>query len=104
MSRSAAAWTRLECDGADIAFREHWGGIVEIACGESRVMLSYCGLQRLAKLSPESATALLIALLKTACAEQRNRAQAELLSDYLERNMQHSGGHQNPLAPDTSAG
>ena len=83
MARKAAEWTKFECDGADIAFREHWGGIVEIACGESRVMLSYCGLQRLAKLPRESATTLLIALLKAACAEQRNRVQAELLSDYL---------------------
>ena len=39
MARSAATWTRLECDGADIVFRDHWAGLVEVACGESRVMV-----------------------------------------------------------------
>jgi hypothetical protein len=103
MTRSAAAWTKLECDGAEIAFREHWGGIVEVACGGSRVMLSYCGLQRLATLSQQSATTVLIALLKAACAEQRNHIQAELLTDYLERSMQPAGGQPNPDAPTASA-
>ena len=96
MARSASAWTNLECEGADVAFREHWGGFVEIVCGESRVMLCHCGVERLTKLPPESALALLIKLLKAAGKEQRNRVQADLLSDVLERNMQ-SGRKSLPL-------
>ena len=88
MARSAA-WIKLECDGPDIVFRDHWGGLVEIACGEAHVMLSYGGLQRLTNLPPESAITLLKALLDAARAEQRNRADAELLSAYLERSMPH---------------
>jgi hypothetical protein len=89
MARSSAAWTKLGCDGADIAFREHWGGFVEIACGEVRVMVCYAGLQRLTKLPRESAITLLRQLLETAHEEQRNRADAELLSAYLERSLEH---------------
>jgi hypothetical protein len=85
MARSAPAWTRLECDGADVEFCQHWGGLVEIISGESRVMVCYCGLERLAKLPPDSAVLLLIDLLKAARAERRNRVQAELLSAVLER-------------------
>ena len=86
MTRSVAAWTKLECEDADIAYREHWGGLVEIVCGESRVMLCHCGLERLTRLPPESALAFLMKLLKTAARlEQRNRDQAELLSAVLER-------------------
>ena len=88
MSRSVAAWTKLECEDADVQFREHWAGLVEIACGESRVMLCHCGLQRLAKLPPESAVLLLIELLKAARVERRNGVQAELLRALLERKMQ----------------
>ena len=88
MARSAPEWINLECEGANVAFREHWGGLVEIVCGESRVMLCHCGVERLTKLPPESALTLLIKLLKAASKEQRNRVQADLLSDVLERNMQ----------------
>lgn len=88
MARSAAAWTKLDCHGADIVFRENWAGLLEIACGESRVMLSYCGRERLASLPPESAIALIRSLLQLARAERRNRASAELLSAYLDRGMQ----------------
>jgi hypothetical protein len=88
MARSAASWIRLECDCADITFREHWAGLVEIACGESRVMLCYCGLQRLKNLPPESAITLLRSLLEAVRQEQRNRAPAELLCSYLERTIQ----------------
>ena len=89
MARSVAAWTMLECEGAKVAFREHWGGFVEIVCGESRVMLCHCGLERLTRLPPESALALLTKLLKAAArGEQRNRVQAELLSAVLERSTQ----------------
>ena len=94
MGRSAPVWTTLECEGGDVAFREHWGGFVEIVCGESRVMLCHCGVERLTKLPPESALALLIKLLKAAGKEQRNRVQADLLSDVLERNMQ--SGRKSP--------
>lgn len=88
MARSVAAWTRLECEGAEVAFREHWGGLVEIVCGESRVMLCYCGRERLTRLAPESALALLMKLLKAAAREeQRNRVQAELLSAVLDRSI-----------------
>lgn len=97
MARSAAVWTKLECEGADVAFREHWGGLVEIVCGESRVLLCHCGVERLTKLPPESVLALLMKLLKGARAEQRNRVQAELLSAVLERKIQH--GRQSPQAP-----
>lgn len=85
MARSVAAWSNLECEGADVAFREHWGGLVEIVYGESRVLLCHCGLERLTKLPPEAALALLIKLLRAACAEPRNRVQAEMLSVVLER-------------------
>lgn len=88
MARSVAAWTKLECSGADIVFRHHWAGLVEIACGESRVMLSYCGRERLATLPPESAVALCRSLLYAARVERRNKASAELLSAYLERGAQ----------------
>jgi len=88
MARSVAAWTRLECDGTEVAFREHWAGLVEIVSGDSRVLLCHCGLERLTKLPPESALALLKKLLKAARAEQRNRVQAELLSAVLERSIQ----------------
>jgi hypothetical protein len=88
MARSAAAWTKLECEGVDVAFREHWAGLVEIVCGESRVMLCNCGCERLTKLPPESALPLLIKLLKAGRAEQRNRVQAEMLSAVLERSME----------------
>ena len=95
MARSVAAWTTLELEGADVAFREHWGGLVEIVCGDSRVMLCHCGLERLTKLPPESALAFLIKLLKAARAEPRNRVQAELLSAVLERNLRHSSAPTN---------
>ena len=86
MTRSAATWTKLRCDdGADIVFRSHWAGLVEIACGECRVMLSYSGRERLADLSPDSLTELLRELLEVARCEQRNRASAELLCAHLER-------------------
>ena len=94
MARSVAAWTRLDCEGAEVAFREHWGGFVEIVSGESRVMLCHCGLERLTRLSPESAIALLMKLLKAARAEQRNRVQAELLSAVLARGIRP--GQQSP--------
>ena len=90
MARSTAAWTKLGCDGADIVFRDHWGGLVEIACGESRVMMSYCGRERLAKLPSESLIALVRSLLVIARAERRNRASAELLALYLERGLQQA--------------
>jgi hypothetical protein len=89
MARSAATWTKLGCEGADITFREHWGGFVEIACGEAHVMVCHAGLQRLAKLPPESAIALLRELLEIAHQEQRNRADAEVLSAYIERSLAH---------------
>ena len=88
MARSVAPWTRLECEGAEVAFREHWGGFVEIACGDSRVMLCHCGVERLTRLAPESALAFLMKLLKAARAEQRNRTQVEQLSAVLERSLQ----------------
>jgi hypothetical protein len=83
MARSAAAWTKLGCDGADIVFRDHWAGLVEVACGESRVMMCYAGRERLANLPPESMIALLRDLLESARAEQRNRESAEVLAAYL---------------------
>ncbi len=88
MARSAAGWTKLGCDGADIVFRDHWAGLIEVACGESRVMMSYGGRERLAKLPPESVIALLRSLLEVARAERRNRDSAELLAAYLEQSMQ----------------
>jgi hypothetical protein len=96
MARSTAAWTKLGCDGADIVFRDHWAGLVEVACGESRVMMSYGGRERLAKLPPEAVIALLRSLLEVARAEQRNRANAELLAAYLERSMQQGRGEAEP--------
>ena len=88
MARDVAAWTRLECDGAEVAFREHWGGFVEIVCGDCRVMLCHCGVERLTRLPPASAVVFLMKLLKAAHAEQRNRVQIDLLSAVLERSVQ----------------
>lgn len=88
MARSAAAWTKVGCEGADIVFRDHWAGLVEVACGECRVMVSYRGRERLANLPPESVIALVRSLLEIARAEPRNRASAELLAEHLERSMQ----------------
>jgi hypothetical protein len=88
MTRSAATWTKVECDGADILFRDHWAGLVEVACGECRVMLSYSGRQRLAELPPDSLITLLRHLLERARTERRNCANAELLCAHLERGMQ----------------
>lgn len=85
MARSVATWTKLECGGADIVFRDHWGGLVEVACGESRVMVCYCGRERLAKVPSESLLPLVKSLLKIARAERRNRASAEVLALYLEQ-------------------
>jgi hypothetical protein len=85
MARSAATWTKLECDGADIVFRDHWAGLVEVACGESRVMVSYGGRERLANLPPESLLVFVRSLLEVARAEQRNRESAEVLAAYLEK-------------------
>lgn len=90
MTRSAVTWTKLECDGVDVMFRDHWAGLLEIACGESRVMLSYSGRERLARLPPDCLIALLRQLLEPARAEQRNRASAELLCAHLDRSMQGS--------------
>ena len=101
MTRSVPAWTKLECEGAEVAFREHWGGFVEIVCGESRVMLCHCGCERLTKLPPESALPLLIKLLKAGRSEQRNRVQAELLSAVLERNMDQRLAGASPSADST---
>jgi len=90
MTRSVATWTRVRCDGdEDILFRSHWAGLVEIACGDCRVMLSYSGRERLADLPPDSLIALLRDLLELARCEQRNRASAELLCAHLERSLQH---------------
>jgi hypothetical protein len=89
MTRSAATWTKLRCDGADIVFRDHWAGLVEVACGECRVLLAYGGRERLERLPPDALIALLKQLLELARAEQRNRAGAELLCAHLERGMQH---------------
>jgi hypothetical protein len=88
MARNVAAWTRLECEGAEVAYREHWGGFVEIVCGDSRVMLCHCGVERLTRLPPESALAFLMELLKAARTEQRNRVQVDLLSAVIERTIQ----------------
>ena len=91
MARGVPVWTKVECEGADVAFREHWGGLVEIVggeCGECRVMLCHCGLERLTKLPPEATLTVLLKLLKAARREQRNRVQAELLSAVLERSLQ----------------
>ena len=88
MIRNVAAWRRLECEGAEVAFREHWGGFVEIVCGDSRVMLCHCGVERLTRLPPESALAFLMQLLKAARTEQRNRVQVDLLSAVIERTIQ----------------
>ena len=95
MARSAAAWTKLECDGADIVFRDHWAGLVEVACGESRVMVSYGGRERLANLPPESLLALLKDLLEAARVEQRNRASAEVLAAYLEQSLRQDSSSAN---------
>jgi hypothetical protein len=88
MTRSVATWTKLECNGADIVFRDHWAGLLEVACGESRVMLSHSGRERLARLPPDSLIVVLRQLLELARAEQRNRASAELLCAHLDRSMQ----------------
>jgi hypothetical protein len=92
MTRSVATWTKLGCEGADIMFRGHWAGLVEVACGECRVMLSYSGRERLEKLPPDALLALLKELLELARAEQRNRAGAELLCTHIERSMQARRG------------
>jgi hypothetical protein len=88
MARSAAVWMKLECGNADILFRDHWAGLVEVACGESRVMVSYSGRERLAKLPPEALIHLLRSLLEVARAERRNHDSAELLAAYLEQSLQ----------------
>lgn len=88
MSRSAATWTKLPCDGGtDIVFRHHWAGLVEVACGESRVMLSYTGRERLAKLPTHSLIVLLAHLVELARGERRNRASAELLCTLLQQSV-----------------
>ncbi|HKU15743.1 MAG TPA: hypothetical protein VJQ52_15205 [Steroidobacteraceae bacterium] len=85
MTRSSADWTRIHCEcGADIAFRNHWAGLVEVVCGECRVMLSYSGRERLANLPQDSLIPLLRHLLEVARTEQRNRESAEVLCGYLE--------------------
>ena len=85
MTRSAATWTTLRCDdGTDVVFRHHWAGLVEVACGDSRVMLSYCGRERIGNLPQDSLVALLRDLLQLARTEQRNRSSAELLCAHLD--------------------
>jgi hypothetical protein len=92
MARSAATWTSLRCEGdADILFRTHWAGLVEVACGECRVMVSYGGRERLAKLPPDSQVELLKRLLESARTEQRNRDSAVVLHTYLERMRRDEG-------------
>lgn len=83
MARNAAAWIKLECCDADIAFRAHWAGLVEVVCGESRVMACYSGRERLAELPPEAVIVELRNLLEAARAEVRNRDSAELLVTVL---------------------
>jgi hypothetical protein len=84
MTRSATTWTKLRCeDGTDVVFRHHWAGLVEVACGDCRVMLSYSGRERLGDLPPDSLVALLRHLLELARSEQRNRSSAELLCTHL---------------------
>ena len=85
MARNAVAWIKLDCCGAEIAFKDHWAGLVEVVCGESRVMVCYNGRERLSKLPPEVCVSELKSLLEAARAERRNRASAELLAAYLER-------------------
>ena len=94
MTRSAATWTTLRCDdGTDVVFRHHWAGLVEVACDDCRVMLSYGGRERLANLPPESLVALLRHLLEHARTEQRNRSGAELLCAHLDsRSSEGLGG------------
>src|SRR5262245_17786672 len=85
MTRSAATWTKLRCDdNTDVVFRHHWAGLVEVACGECRVMLSYSGHERLDDLPPDSLLALLRHLLEVARTEQRNRPSAEFLCAHLD--------------------
>ena len=85
MTRSAATWTKLRCeDGTDVVFRHHWAGLVEVACDECRVMVSYSGRERLGNLPPDSLVALLRQLLELARTEQRNRSGAELLCAHLD--------------------
>lgn len=83
MARNTAAWIKLECCDADIAFRAHWAGLVEVVCGESRVMCCYNGRERLAELPPEAVVIELRGLLEAARAEVRNRDSAELLVTVL---------------------
>ena len=83
MARNAAAWIKLECCEADIAFRAHWAGLVEVVCGESRVMCCYNGRERLAELPPEAVVVELKGLLEAARGEVRNRDSAELLVTVL---------------------
>jgi len=99
MARNAAAWTKLECCGHDIAFRAHWAGLVEVVCGDSRVMVCYSGRERLADLPPEAVVPELRRLMEAARAEQRNRASAELLAAYLEPSM-HQGEVPEPESVD----
>src|SRR4030095_3137811 len=85
MTRSATSWTKLRCeDGTDVVFRHHWAGLIEVACAECRVMLSYSGRERLGNLPPDSLVALLRHLLELARTEQRNRSGAELLCAHLD--------------------
>jgi hypothetical protein len=78
MARKAEC-IKVECSGAEIEIRAHWAGLVEVVCGESRVMVCYSGPERLAKLKPEDAVIQLRNLLEVARAERRNRASAELI-------------------------
>ena len=79
---------KLECVNADILFRDHWAGLVEVVCGESRVMVSYGGRARLASLPPDALIDLLRSLLEVARAERRNHDSAELLAAYLQPSVQ----------------
>ena len=93
MPRSAATWTSVRFEGdAEIVFRSHWAGLVEVACGECRVMMSYGGRERLLNLPPESQIALLKRLLELARTEQRNRDSAVVLYTYLERSTHRDQG------------
>ena len=101
MTRCAAIWTKIECDNADIVFRDHWAGLLEVACGECRVMVSYGGRERLATLPPQALISLLISLLEVARSEQRNCASAELLAAYLQASVERTAATGNsPVYPD----
>ena len=104
MARSAATWSKLRCDdGAEIVFRNHWAGLVEIACGECRVMLSYSGRERLADLPPDSLIPQLRHMLELARTEYRNRASAELLCVHFDQSTQHDASVE-PASPSSCAG